>query len=186
MVVNEKGLIKAMKEAYKDGGYRVAAKDTGGQLDIVIAAKQWTVVIENSSLPRKIRALITEHLNDNLMPGTAYQIKAKETQTELLESVLLDIQNFHSGEKERRIVRRTSLIWGGCPLWQAATDQRVVKLDPEYEDVMAWGGKVVRLIGDDLLMIDDTTSRAYITCEKVKPADQELLEHLSQIQWPVI
>lgn len=29
MIFNEKGLIRAMKKAYKDDGYTVAATDTG-------------------------------------------------------------------------------------------------------------------------------------------------------------
>ncbi|MBR4289089.1 MAG: hypothetical protein IKT52_00415 [Oscillospiraceae bacterium] len=185
MVVNEKGLLRAMKDAYKGLGYKVAAKDTGGQLDIIIAAKYWTVVIENSCLPRKVRALITEHLNDNLNPGDAFQIKEKETQTELLETVLLDIQNFHSGEKERRIVRKTVLTLGGYSLWQSVTDQKVIKLDPDNEDVMAWDSKVVRLIGDNLLLLDDTNSRAYVTCMKSETVESNMLAHLSAVQWPV-
>lgn len=95
------------------------------------------------------------------------------------------LKDFHSDEKERRIIRRTSLILGGYPLWQTATDQRVVEVIPDLEEIMCWGSYVVRLIGDDLMMIDDNVSRAYIRCYPPKDDSARMakLEHLSRIQW---
>lgn len=170
MVVNEKGLIRAMKEAYKSAGYKVAVDDSGGK----------------SSLPRKVLGMIAEHVGEIPDSGTAYHVKAKETQTEMFNIVTQQVEDYHSGEKERRIVRRTNLVMGGYPLWQTPTDQKVVKVHPDHEDIRNWGGKTVRMIGDDLLMIDDTTSRAYIATGAVRDDEQNMLLHLSKILWPAV
>lgn len=186
MIVNEKGLIRAMKEAYKSTGYKVAADDTGGQIDIILAGALWTVVVEKSTIPRKVLGLIAEHIGEIPEPGTAYHVKRGETQTEIFNIVTQAVRDFHSGELERRIIWRTNLTLGGYPLWQAATDHKVVKVHPEQEDIMYWSGETVRMIGDDLLFLDDMTSRAYITTGAVRDDERSMLEHLSKIQWPAI
>lgn len=185
MVVEEKGLIAAMKDAYKSEGYKLAVDLQGGIESVMIASPMWTVVIRKSELPRKVLSLIVEHTGETyLEPALAYQVKKKETQAEIFDIVIQSIQDFCSGEKDRRIARRTNLVLGGYPLWQGATDQRVVKVYPDYEDIMSWGNRVVRLIGDDLLMVDDDVSRLYIRCTSAKDAQEaEKLTHLGKIQW---
>lgn len=184
MVVGEKALLRAMKDAYKSEGYKVAVDDSADIENVIIDAPLWTVVIEKGTLPRKVLGLIAEHIGEIPKPGTAFQVKKKETQTEIFDITIQAVRDYHSGELPRRIVRRTNLILGGYPLWQAATDQKVVKVFPDYEDLMIWSSHVVRLIGKDLLMIDDNVSRAYIYCqEPSSSAEQEKLEHLAKVQW---
>lgn len=184
MVIDEKGLLAAMKDAYKTDGYKVAVEDEAGIENVILHTPMWTVVILKKELPRKVLGLIAEHIGEIPQPGTAFQVKKKEAQTEIFKMVAEAPLEYHSGEKPRRIVRRTSLILGGFPLWQAATEGTVVKVFPDYEDIIQWGTNVVRLVGDDVMMIDDTVSRAYIRCQPPKDApDREKLEHLAKIQW---
>lgn len=181
MVVSEKGLMQAMKDAYKEDGYKVAVEDKADIENVIISAPLWTVVIQKSELPRKVLGLIAEHLGEIPFPGTAYQVQKKQTQTEIFSMVAGAVMDFHSGEKERRIIRRTNLTLGGYPIWQA-TDKGCVEVNPDLEEIMANG--TVRLIGDDLLMIDDDVSRAYIRCYRPKDEKElERLQHLAKIQW---
>ena len=181
MVVDEKGLIRAMKEAYKEDGYKVAVEDKADIENVIIAAPLWTVVIQKSELPRKVLGLIAEHLGEIPFPGTAYQVQKKQTQTEIFSMVAGAVMDFHSGEKERRLIRKTKLTLGSYPVWQA-TPRYCVEVNPELEEIMAGG--TVRLIGDDLLMIDDDVSRAYIRCYTPKEEKElEQLRYLSQFQW---
>ena len=184
MVIEEKGLLAAMKDAYKLDGYKVAVEDSAGVENVILSTGARTVVILKSALPRKVLGMIAEHIGDIPKPGTAYQVKKKETQTEIFSMVAGIPMEFHSGEKPMRIVRRTSLTLGGAPLWQAATDQRVVTVNPDYEDIVRWWGCTVRLVGDDVLMADDEVSRAYILRRVPKgEQEREQLEHLAKIQW---
>lgn len=75
MVVNEKGLLKAMKEAYKLDGYTVAVDEA----DLILKTVPWTVVLHMEDAPSKVLDLITEHIRKLPAPGTAYQVKKKET-----------------------------------------------------------------------------------------------------------
>lgn len=60
----------------------------------------------------------------------------------------------------------------------------VVKVYPEYEDILCLDNTVIRLVGDNVLFADDMTSRAYILCTPAKEVkQQEQLTHLSKIQW---
>ena len=184
MVIDEKGLMRAMKEAYKELGYKVAVEDEADIENVIISYPTWTVVIQKDELPRKVLGLIAEHVGEIPKPGTAFQVSKKQTQTEIFSMAMQIVEDFHSGEKERRIIRRTSLVMGGFPLWQA-TSSKVVQVSPDLEDIMLWGSRIVRLIGEDILMIDDNASRGYIRCTLPKEDSVEMqkLEHLSKLQW---
>lgn len=184
MVVNEKGLLSAMKDAYKLDGYQVAVDESGGIVNMIIHTPMWTVVIMKSKLPRKVLATVVEHIGEIPSMGTAFQVKKKETQTEIFNVVAGAPMDYHSDNQPCRIARRTSLILGGFPLWQTATDKKVVKVYPDYEDTMNWGDGVVRLVGDDVMMIDDDVSRAYIRTTNPKDGPElAMLTHLAQIKW---
>ena len=57
MIISEKGLVRAMKSAWKAGGYRVADISGGA----VIWTSDWCVRCGWHSLPRKVLGLIVEH-----------------------------------------------------------------------------------------------------------------------------
>ena len=98
-----------------------------------------------------------------------------------------DVRNIGHSDKPHRIIRRTKMTLSGCPLWQGVTDQKMVKVLPEHEEIMAWGGNnVVRMIGDDVISVADESSAVYIRFIGKEDSDAYLLEHLSQIEWPAI
>lgn len=184
MVIDEKGLMAAMKDAYKAEGYKVAVEDSAGIENVILHTSMWTVVVMKKELPRKVLGLIAEHIGDIPKPGTAYQVKKKETQTEIFNMVADAPLDYQSGEKKRRVIRRTSLVLGGFPLWQTATDEKVVKVLPDEEEIINWIGCDVILIGEDVLVADDDISRAYIRCTIPKdPQERKMLEHLGKVKW---
>lgn len=188
MVVSEKGLLRAMKDAYKADGYTVAVEEGGGIEDLILHTPVWTVVIQRDEVPGKILGLITEHLRKLPQPGEAFRVKKKETQTEIYGMVEDAVMDFRTGDKERQAVRRTNLTMDNFPIWQAAGTKAVVKVFPDYEDILELGAIAVlngiRLVGEDVLFADDMVSRAYIRCYKPKDkADLERLNHLAKFQW---
>lgn len=77
MVINEKGLCAAMKAAYKkkSTGYKVAARiSENGTEEIVLSAPGWTAIITRENAPRKVMALIVEHVGDLPQAGQAFQV----------------------------------------------------------------------------------------------------------------
>lgn len=188
MVVNEKGLLSAMKDAYKADGYTVAVDDSAGIEDLILLTSDWTVVIQKEEVPGKILGLITEHLRKLPLPGEAFRVKKKETQTEIFGMVNGAIADFHTSEKKRQPIRRTSLTMDGFPLWQASETKTVVKVFPDYEDILKLESfevlNGIRLVEEDTLFADDLVSRAYIRCFRQKEANQlEKLAHLAEFRW---
>ena len=187
MVVDEKGLISAMKEAFKTTGYKVAVDETAGSIDYIIDGINWAVVIEKGSLPAKVFGLIAEHVRDSILPGQAVQVRKKEVRTMIFGPMVEDVRSIIESDKPRRIIRRTKLNLGGYPLWQGVTDRKMIKLSPEYEEVMLWGGNnIVRMIGDNIVFVADESSAVYIRNIGKYSAETDLLDFLSQMEWPAI
>lgn len=57
MMIYEKGLIRAMKQAYRDSGYDVSVTDHG----VLIQANGWGVEILGEVVPNSVKSLIVLH-----------------------------------------------------------------------------------------------------------------------------
>ncbi len=183
MVVNEKGLLRAMKSAYKSAGYTVAAEDSAAVENIIIATPKWAVIVTKENIPRKILGLIAEHLGDIPAPGEAFQVRDKEPQTEIYDVAKSTIGCLHPKDKGLCIIKGTQLRMGSSRLWQRTEDQRIFKLDPDMEAIMDTARSPVRIIGDETMMVDDLESRAYVRVEVLPPAERPVFDHLSEINW---
>lgn len=188
MVVSEKGLFRAIKDAYKAGGYTVAVDDSGGVEDLIIHTSAWTVIIQKDEVPGKILGIITEHLRKLPKPGEAFSVKKKETQTAIFGLVMDEILDFHTEEKKHQGIQRTTMTMKGFPLWQAAETKTVIPVYQDYEDILNLEKyKVlvgIRLVGEEVLLADDMSSRAYINCVRAKDANElEQMNHLAKLKW---
>lgn len=182
MVVSEKGLIRAMKEAYKGYGYKIANDNSAGVQELVISYPGWAVVMTMKNVPRKVLGLVAEHLGKIPEPGEAFQVSKKQAQTEIFDVSMGVIHNMVGGEKQRRKAMPTDLELGGYRLWQREQDYAVVRVDPEKEAIMLSHGRTVWMFDDETLMVDGNASRVYIeTC--YLPETEKLLEHLGKVKW---
>ena len=182
MVVNEKGLLRAMKDAYKGAGYKVATQTSGGIEEIVIGYPGWVVVIEKKNIPRKVLGLIAEHVGAIPEHGEAYQVSKKQTQTEIFSVSMEILEDMKNDEKESRQSKPTRLVLGGYRLWQREKDLKVVRVDPDLESIMLDHGRTVWMFDDDTLMVDGKASRVYISIFH-GGGEEELLQHLSKVAW---
>lgn len=57
MTIYDKGLLRAMKQAYKDDGYDVALTESG----VLIQAGGWGVEIVAAAVPNSVKSLIVLH-----------------------------------------------------------------------------------------------------------------------------
>lgn len=184
MIIEESGLLRAMKEAYKSGGYHVAAEiDEAGIENIVITTASWIVIAEKKAMPRKVLGLIVEHIGEIPRPGEAFQIKKKEPQTEIFEVVQKSIRCIHMEGDILRTVKRTDLQLGSFRLWQRKEDMRIFKLSTSLEDIVQVGYGPVHMIRDEKMMLRDMESRVYLSVEISQGPEQERLDHLAEIQW---
>lgn len=100
MIVNEKGLVKAMKEAYRYGGYKVAAIGMESNPYLMINNGFWAVEIELENMPRKALGLIAEHVGKIPAIGEAYQVKKGEVQTVIYATAVSPIQDLDAQAME--------------------------------------------------------------------------------------
>ena len=184
MIIEESGLMRAMKEAFKASGYHVAAEiDEAGIENIVITTASWIVIAEKKAMPRKVLGLIVEHLGEIPKPGEAFQVKKKEPQTEIFDVVQKSIRCIHAEGDVLRTLKRTDLTLGGFRLWQRKEDLRIFKISSGLEDIVQVGYGTVHMIRDEKMMMRDMESRVYLSVEITESREQERLDHLAKIQW---
>ena len=180
MVVSEKGLLRAMKEAYNGSGYKIACQVSGGRKELMIGYPGWAVVITMKNVPRKVLGLIAEHLGQIPEEGEAFQVSRKQTQTAILDVAMGIIREMDNEEKERYKVKPTDMVMNGYRLWQREKDYTVVRVDPDREAIMLANGRTVWLFDEDTMMVDGMASRVYIGTSYA-PGVAAALSHLSKL-----
>ena len=186
MVINEKAMIREMKEAYKGYGYTVAVDhdDTW-----TVSNGYWLAQIDGQhNVPNEILSLIVLHMGMLPDAGTAYRVyKTKdgpEVQDELLSIALehakkLDVERQKTEEKPIYI-SATRLRLGGYRIWQQTENLQILMIDPRHESVID-SKKDVRIVADTLFK-EGEISCVYV-CPVSKEQDKAQIQHLEQMQW---
>lgn len=187
MTINEKGLLKCMRDSYKHGGYHVAATvyDAEEWLMITSYGYSWMVMIQWDNVPRKVLGLIAEHIGKLPLPGEAFSAKKdEEAQDEIYEVAvrpLTDLVREHR-EKDCPLLRKTKLIWDCGNVWQQEESQKSVLLDPQYESIAILRGNQLKLVGC-WAGVQGKVSRAYISKRSFGDQHKAIEGHMELILW---
>lgn len=182
MVINEKGLCSAMKDAFKkrSTGYKVAARyNTGVEKEIILVAPEWTAILNWENAPRKAMGLIVEHLGDLPQIERAFHVQDEQTQTEIFDMAIPDASNPIPGVD----VRRTQLTWQGYQIWQRTDNMEVFMVSPRLEDLLDNYNMTVKLTEEGELFASGVASRLYIKPLAVMQDKKQALQHLAKVQW---
>ena len=109
MLINEGGLIRAIKRAYKAGGYTVL--NTGN--DVAIYTDHWFAMANRALLPRKVLATIVEHMGmipERDMPTSI--IKDTEPQLVLRETAADDMDHWRGGDRGEEVTMVPVIMQG--------------------------------------------------------------------------
>lgn len=109
MLINEGGLIRAIKRAYKAGGYTVL--NTGN--DVAIYTDRWFAMANRALLPRKVLATIVEHMGmipERDMPTSI--IKDTEPQLVLRETAADDMDHWRGGDRGEEVTMVPVIMQG--------------------------------------------------------------------------
>lgn len=63
-MIDERGLLSAMKSTWRSEGYTVAGYREDGERVLCIHGASWLVAIPYSAISRKVLALLVEHLGE--------------------------------------------------------------------------------------------------------------------------
>lgn len=186
MVINEKALVKEMKEAYKGWGYTVMVLPGG---EWVFMTKAWAAEIDaQTNVPNEALSLIVLHMEYLPERETAYRIYKDESGPVIQQEVFSVAEATYTALCEQRretdakplYCWQTKLRLGACRVWQRPSDLEILLIDPTYERIIE-SKKNIRVVGD-AIYAEGQISCVYVM--RVQNAgEQAHIEHLSQMQW---
>ena len=139
-MIDERGLLSAMKSTWRSEGYTVAGYREDGERVLCIHGASWLAAIPYSAISRKVLALLVEHLGE-IPDGAAWTVrKGAGVQGQIMDVVLtrLDGLRRHIEEGEEELILRSSMMWKGYEVWQRPATLKVTAYDPE----LVWIGVV--------------------------------------------
>ena len=180
MIFNEKGLIRAMKKAYKDDGYTVAATDTG----LIITGEMWGVQLNDKAIPNTVKSLIVLHAGKIPEPGNALSVCKGETGTMFYEMAVDRVEKLMElyAQGKRAAIRPTRLTMDGYRIWQLPDCLRVHLIDPENQQILDYGDHDAYLVGNTIFGLT-VYGTVYVCREVLPPEDEAVIAHLEQMQW---
>ena len=185
MVINEKGLCAAMSDAFrkKSTGYKVAARlSEKGERELVLSAPGWTAVISRENAPRKVLALIVEHVGDLPDEGMAFHVKDKDVQTEIYKMAVPEEPSLENGAAVPA-VKRTKLTYDGHQIWQRTDNLQVFMMSQKIEALLDGFNRDIRLTGDGMFYVEGLASRLHLSPIEVPQNEKVALSHLAKRQW---
>lgn len=148
-MIDERGLLAAVRSAWRGGGYEVV----GNGQELVLRGQGWLAVLPRGIAPRKVLALLVEHLGE-IPEGTAWKVYKKQgAQAQMVDMALEAVDAIRrelESEPNPREAHRTAMTWKNWEVWQTE-DLKVATFDPNLVamgvgDAMAYGQ---RLVWDD-------------------------------------
>ena len=189
MVINEKALVREMKQAYRYNGYTVMVMPSDRW--VIKSKGEWAVVIQGQdNVPNEVLALIVLHMGKLPKPESSCVIykgeKCSVIQKEVYATAAADFAVMENErlqtEDEPVELRRTGLVYGRRRVWQQTGDLRIRLINPAYESLMDQDGtKMVRNVGDRICL-EGEISCVYIY-HAAGGASEALVEHLAQVKW---
>lgn len=189
MVINDKVLVRELKEAYKGWGYTVLV--TEDDQWVFRSADAWLVEIDGQdNVPNEVLALIVLHMGHLPKEETCHRIykgeKCSCIQKEVYSAGEETWRSFRKMRSETDVVpvevRRTALVYGRRRVWQERESQQIMLIDPRFEGLMEVGAEsLIRRVGENICL-EGEISEVYISQAR-GGAPEDMLEHLAQYKW---
>lgn len=182
MVINESGLCAAMKDAFRkrSTGYKAALRRLPGENpEIILSTQDWTVILDRENAPRKVLALLVEHLGDLPQSRKAFHVKDGDVQTEIYQMAVPD----EAAAQLDVAVKRTQITYMGHVLYQREDTGEVYMIPQKLENLL--DGKLLPLnvAGDGRLFQGGLASRVYIKPYVPTQGDSQALQYFAEYRW---
>ena len=132
MTIYDKGLLAAMKEAYKETGYTVAVI----RGSMIIQTTFWGVMLNKDAVTNSIKSLIVMHNGEIPREGTAVNIQKKECSSMILEAVMATMEDLAKVYTETggKPIKLTRITFDGLRVWQISAGYRSVAYQQQLFD----------------------------------------------------
>ena len=126
MIIEEKGLVKAIKAAYRHSGYTVL--NQGGE--VTIYTEGWFVRCLWTKLPRKALAIIVEHMGMIPDDGEAMAIEKDDQPQAVMAGIVSDdVAGWMGGEADS-MASYVPVTFRGYQLFQEVNGRQAYGVDP--------------------------------------------------------
>lgn len=126
MIIEEKGLVKAIKAAYRHGGY--TALNQGGE--VTIYTEGWFVRCLWNKLPRKALAIIVEHMGMIPDDGEAVAIEKDDQPQAVMAGIVGDDVAGWMGGEAASMASYVPVTFRGYQLFQEVNGRQAYGVDP--------------------------------------------------------
>ena len=125
-IIQEKGMVRAIKGAYRHGGYNVLNLDG----DVVIYTEEWCVRCPWNKLPRKALATIVEHLGMIPENGEAVNIEKDGQPQAIMAGIVSDDVDGWMGGEVASMASYVPVTFRGYQLFQEVSGRQAYGVDP--------------------------------------------------------
>jgi len=183
MTIYDKGLLRAMKAAFRDNGYDLAMTENG----LLIQTGDWGVLIRNDMVPSSIKSLIVLHSGDMPKMNSAIHVHKAECNDMILEAAMGtmdDLANQYTA-KGGFAIKPTRLTLDNKRVWQLTDTLNVRLLDVDNQQVMTLilGERLDTRLLNGVIYLRHWAGTIYVRTEMTLPEDRALLQHLAEMQW---
>ena len=180
MTIYDKGLIRAMKKAYRDGGYDVAVTENG----VLIQSDGWGVEITAEAVPNSVKSLIVLHNGSLPRMDSAVHVCKEECADAILDIVASTMEDLAKGYAVTggSRIKPTRLTMDGCRVWQTTDKLSVRLVDIEDQQILA-GMCLEGILISGAIYGRSWFGSMYVRTQVVPVEDAPLIEHLAQMQW---
>lgn len=180
MTLYDKGLIRAMKKAYKDSGYYVALTDNG----VLIQTAFWGAEITADAVPNSVKSLIVLHNGAMPRMNTAVCVQKSECASAILETVISTMDDLAKGYTVTGGVpiKPTRITFDGMRAWQTTNDLKLRLVDVDDQQILAGENWDARLV-NGFIYGRTWFGSMYVRPQVLPPEDRPLIDHLAQMQW---
>ena len=165
-------ILRTEEDETSGGGYEVAGYGDGNGRMLFLDGRTWAALLPRRTCPRKVLALLAEHLGE-IPEASAYRVsKNTGAQNQMMDMPLgtLDKLQREVAEGKGEEILRTNMVWKGREVWQKE-NLRVLAFDAAlteigfgeplaYGNMLVWddeGGMVFIL--PEANLIDETLER---------------------------
>lgn len=182
-MVNEKALMRQMRENWRGSGYRVGTIMISGQELLMIAGVTWAVAMPAREAGNELKAQIVRHTGQ--MPGRCVKVqKDSGAQLEIDGDLGALYQTLFGRSASARACRETEVSLGGCTVWQDESGRCLLfdggKTGMVMEDPDT---PMERVMEEQCLILDSGFGKLYLLAVKPNFQQEEQLRWMAGFSW---
>lgn len=178
-MISERGLSAAMRARWRTKAGYVVAESSGR---VMILGGPWAVISSMRALPRKVLAVLVEHLGTLPRSESFYVCKGQDAQCRILEEDLATMGEIMSQAADaKQFCLPTPLKLNGYRVWQNLETLKTELMDEAYTAIVDPEADVSPMAAENGVAWVDGVEAVLVT--RVAHSDDGLMERLDGFRW---